>query len=53
MLLNVKLPHDEFNNALRDGTVSQKIRSILEDTKPEAVYFTEQDGRRGAILRYS
>jgi len=50
MLLNVKFPHEEFNKAVRDGTVSQKMRRILEDTKPEAVYFTEQNGQRGAIL---
>ena len=50
MLLNVKIPHAEFNQAVRDGTVGQKVRRILEDTKPEAVYFTEQNGHRGAIL---
>ena len=50
MLLNVKFPHDEFNKAVRDGTVGQKIGAILEDAKPEAVYFTEQNGQRGAIL---
>jgi hypothetical protein len=50
MLLNVKFPHEEFNRAVRDGTVGQKMRRILEDTKPEAVYFTEQNGQRGAIL---
>jgi hypothetical protein len=50
MLLSVKFPHDEFNKAVKDGTVGQKIRRILEDIKPEAVYFTEQDGQRGAIL---
>jgi len=26
------------------------LRRILEDIKPEAVYFTEQNGQRGAIL---
>jgi hypothetical protein len=26
------------------------MRRILEDTNPEAVYFTEQKGQRGAIL---
>ena len=50
MLLNVKIPHAEFNKAVRDGSVGNKIRRILEDAKPEAVYFTEQDGYRGAIL---
>ena len=50
MLLNVKFPHAEFNQAVRDGTVGQKVRRILEDAKPEAVYFTEQNGQRGAIL---
>jgi hypothetical protein len=27
-----------------------EARRILEDTKPEAAFFTEQDGQRGAIL---
>ncbi len=50
MLLNVKIPHAEFNQAVRDGTLGQKVRRILEETKPEAVYFTEQNGQRAAIL---
>ncbi len=50
MLLKVKIPHEEFNKAVRDGSVGNKIRRILEDAKPEAVYFTEQNGQRGAIL---
>ena len=50
MLLNVKFPHEEFNKAVRDGSVGNKIRRILEDAKPEAVYFTEHNGQRGAIL---
>jgi hypothetical protein len=35
---------------VKDGTAGQKFQRILEDTKPEAVYFTEYDGRRGAIM---
>ncbi len=50
MLLHVRIPHEEFNTAVRDGTVERKIKQILEQTKPEAVYFTEYDGRRGAIM---
>jgi hypothetical protein len=50
MLLKVKFPHEPFNQAVRDGSVGHKMRRILEDAKPEAVYFTERHGQRGAIL---
>jgi hypothetical protein len=50
MLLSVKFPHAEFNQAVRDGSVGQKLRRILENVKPEAVYFLERNGQRGAIL---
>ena len=50
MLLNVKIPHQQFNNAVRDGSAESKLNAILEASKPEAVYFTEQDGHRSAIL---
>jgi hypothetical protein len=50
MLLNVKFPNEQFNEAVRDGSAGQKLRRILEEIKPEAVYFTEQNGQRGAIL---
>jgi hypothetical protein len=50
MLMHAKLPHATFNAAVKDGTVGKKIKRILEETKPEAVYFTEYDGHRGAIL---
>ena len=50
MLLNVVVPHEPFNTAVRNGTAGETIGRILEEIKPEAVYFTEQDGRRGATL---
>jgi hypothetical protein len=50
MLLNVKIPHAEFNAAVRDGSAGSKLKKILDELKPEAVYFTEQNGGRGAIL---
>jgi hypothetical protein len=50
MLLNVKFCTETFNEAVRDGSVGQKMRRLLEDMKPEAVYFTEQDGKRSAIM---
>jgi hypothetical protein len=50
MLMHAKFPHATFNTAVKDGTVGKKIRRILDETKPEAVYFTEYEGHRGAIL---
>jgi hypothetical protein len=46
----VTFPHEPFNTAVRKGTVGETIDKILKAIKPEAVYFTEQDGRRGAVL---
>jgi hypothetical protein len=50
MLLHVKLPHEPFNTLVKEGTAGTKLRRILDDLKPEAVYFTEYQGRRGAIM---
>jgi hypothetical protein len=50
MLLQARIPHEEFNAAVRDGSVGRKIKKILDETRAEAVYFTEYDGHRGAIM---
>jgi len=50
VLLNVKVPHKEFNAAVKDGSAGMKLKRILEEIKPEAVYFTEQNGGRGAVI---
>ena len=50
MLLNVILPHEPFNTAVRNGSAGKTLNRILEQAKPDAVYFTEYDGRRGAIM---
>jgi hypothetical protein len=50
MLLHARIPHEEFNAAVRDSSVGRKMKQILDETRAEAVYFTEYDGRRGAIM---
>jgi len=50
MLLNVVIPHEPFNTAVREGTAGAIVKRILDETKPEAVYFTELDGTRGAVM---
>lgn len=49
-LMNVSFPHAEFNAAVKDISAGSKIQSILDDCNPEAVYFTEQNGHRGAAI---
>jgi hypothetical protein len=50
MLLHARLPHEPFNTAVKNGTVGAKVKRILDELRPEAVYFTEYQGRRGAIM---
>ena len=50
MLMKVSFPVEPFNTAVRDGSAGAKIGRALEEIKPEAVYFTEDEGHRGAIL---
>lgn len=50
MLMNVTMPHEPFNAVVRDGSVGEVLDRILKETGPEAVYFTEHGGHRGAIL---
>ena len=50
MLMNITIPHEPFNTAVKDGTAGAKLKKILDAIKPEAAYFTEQNGKRGAVL---
>lgn len=50
MLIQVKLPHKEFNAYVKDGSIGTKIKQILDEIKPEAVYFTEHFGNRGVVM---
>lgn len=50
MLIEAHFPHKLFNAAVKDGSAGKKIARILEETKPEAVYFSEIEGRRCCTL---
>jgi len=49
MLMNVRIPHEPFNTLVKKGTAGKIISKILDDLKPESIYFTEQGGTRGAV----
>ena len=48
-VLHISLPVEKFNQAGRDGSAGEKMRRILEDTKPEAAYFCAKDGKRARL----
>ena len=50
MLLSVTIPHEPFNTLVRQKKAGPIIQKILEELKPEAVYFTERDGTRGGVF---
>lgn len=50
MLLKVTLPTAEGNAAVADGSLGSTIGAILNDLKPEAAYFAEDNGKRTAFV---
>lgn len=51
MLMYVTFQTETFNELMKKGEVGSAIKRILEDTKPEAVYFGEREGgERGAVV---
>ncbi|WP_136668275.1 panthothenate synthetase [Flavobacterium sp. H122] len=50
MLVNVVLPIEPFNSMVRNGSVGELLNRIIEEIKPESIYFSEQDGNRGAVM---
>ena len=50
ILLRVTLPIEPFNTYVKDGSISAKMKRILDELKPEAAYFTELGGRRTVVL---
>lgn len=50
MIFDVEFPNQPFNSMAKGGTVGQKLQEIIGDLQPEAVYFSERDGTRGALI---
>ncbi|MGB5667842.1 MAG: panthothenate synthetase [Maribacter sp.] len=50
MLVNVTCPIEPFNSMVRNGTAGDIIGRVIDDIKPESIYFTEVNGNRGAIM---
>ena len=50
MLLKVSIPTDAGNAAVRNGTLQSTLKSILDNLKPEAAYFSEEHGVRTGYI---
>ncbi len=49
MLLNVIVLNEPFSSLARAGKAREIFARILQEIKPESIYFTEQHGMCGAI----
>jgi hypothetical protein len=50
ILLKVNIPVESGNAAAKAGKLGATIQSILADLRPEAVYFTDNDGQRAGFI---
>jgi hypothetical protein len=50
MMLKVNMSTEAANELARKGKLGSTIQSILDDLKPEAAYFTDDDGERTGYI---
>lgn len=50
MMLKVSIPVEAGNAAARSGNLGTTIQKILGEMKPEAAYFTEEEGKRSGFI---
>lgn len=50
MMLKIKIPPESGNRAVKDGSMAKAFESLNEKIKPEAVYFSMEDGMRCAFF---
>ncbi|MFH9012671.1 hypothetical protein ACH4C6_14935 [Streptomyces sp. NPDC017943] len=50
VLLKACMDTEKANEAIRNGTMGKLLQESLELIKPEAAYFTSENGRRTAFM---
>jgi hypothetical protein len=50
MMMKVNIPVESGNAAARSGNLGVTIKKILDDLKPEAAYFAEDNGERTGFI---
>ena len=52
VMFRISIPLEPFNTLAREGVAGQKIGRIVEETKPESIYFTGNKYGRGVVAVY-
>jgi len=50
MIMLVQFPIEPFNALTKNGSIGAKMKQLLDATKPEHVWFSERNGKRGGIM---
>jgi hypothetical protein len=49
-IVKVTFPVEKSNEAMKTGKLQKALKSIVDEIKPEAAYFTAERGQRGGIF---
>ena len=49
-IVKVTFPVEKSNEAMKTGKLQNALKSIVDEIKPEAAYFTAERGQRGGIF---
>ena len=49
-LLKANIPAEDGNKAIKNGSLGKNMKDIISELKPEAVYFSPENGQRTAYM---
>ncbi|HXE30393.1 MAG TPA: hypothetical protein VN515_01190 [Terriglobales bacterium] len=50
MLVKARIPTEQGNRLIREGKLGSTLRAMVEELKPEAAYFYEENGQRTGLF---